>query len=636
MNHPRRSIAVGLGILIGLWLLSTSASASPREPNFEYISPRPGARLVSPQTTIAVRPGDLLGETGLASGLFAVRGSASGQHRGAVVLADDRRTVIFRPERAFAPGESVQVTLRPGPRTAAGARLGGLSFEFTISATPPLPAALVAQIDALYEAPTPRPAGWPTDSTDLAAQPGGRWADYVTLPSDIPGITVTVPASGTAEGLLFLTACSWPDTSVVAPYALIVDDSGELVFYRRQAPGVHMFDFKKQPNGLITYFDRGSSVVHALDNSYTEATTYQAGNGYRTNPHDFQVLPDGRQHYLIYDPQQIDMSQIAPGGLVTATVVGLIVQEQDPSRNVVFEWRSWDHFAITDTVVSLTDPLIDYVHGNAVAEDLDGHLLISSRHLNEVTKINRQTGQVIWRWGGKRSQISTVNDSRPFSHLHDIRVLPNGHYTLFDNGNLLTPEYSRALEYTLDPVARTAAVVWEYRDTPDQYGYGMGSMQRLPNGHSLIGWGTTHPTMVEVTPQGAKTVELALSPLHYSYRAFRFPWRGEPAWPPQAAVRTVGETTTLHVSWNGATEIASYEVYAGRSPAASTLIATANRAGFETSVDISAALSQFCYFRTMPLNRQGQATRFSNVVRVNGPACPPVYLPLLLRQTGAS
>jgi hypothetical protein len=141
----------------------------------------------------------------------------------------------------------------------------------------------------------------------------------------------------------------------------------------------------------------------------------------------------------------------------------------------VFQWRSWDHFSILDGSVSgyvnLDSSLIDYVHGNAIELDMDGNLLLSSRHMNEITKIDRQTGEIIWRLGlnALNNQFTFVNDTRGFSHQHDIRRLANGNITLFDNGNFLVPEYSRAVEYALDEQAMTATLVWEYRNDPDAF-----------------------------------------------------------------------------------------------------------------------------------------------------------------------
>ena len=201
---------------------------------------------------------------------------------------------------------------------------------------------------------------------------------------------------------------------------------------------------------------------------------------------------------------------------------GLIIQEIDENKNVVFQWRSWDHFNIVDAIYeNLTAPTVDYVHGNAIEYDNDGNIMISSRHLNEITKINRSTGDIIWRIGGVNNEFTFVNDTIPFHYQHHIRRIENGNVTLFDNGNFRTPSFSRAVEYTLDEVNKTATLVWQYRNTPDTYGAFMGSVQRLRNGNTLIGWGGTSPMLTEVTPSGTKALEISLPPGVFSYRAYR-------------------------------------------------------------------------------------------------------------------
>jgi hypothetical protein len=57
---------------------------------------------------------------------------------------------------------------------------------------------------------------------------------------------------------------------------------------------------------------------------------------------------------------------------------------------------------------------VDWTHSNAVEFDYNGHLLLSSRPLNEITKINRQTGNVMWRFGGKYNNFTFIGDTVPF------------------------------------------------------------------------------------------------------------------------------------------------------------------------------------------------------------------------------
>ncbi|HKB85273.1 MAG TPA: aryl-sulfate sulfotransferase, partial [Ignavibacteriaceae bacterium] len=219
------------------------------------------------------------------------------------------------------------------------------------------------------------------------------------------------------------------------------------------------------------------------------------------------------------------------GGNHHAIVTGLILQEQDNSNNVVFQWRSWDHFKITDAAedIILTDSLIDYVHGNAIEVDYDGNLLISSRHMDEITKIDRTTGDIIWRWGGihcKNNEFTFVNDPSGFSHQHCIRRLTNGNYTIFDNGNLHSPQYSRATEYQLDEENRIATLVWENRNIPLTYSGAMGSVQRLANHNTIIGWGTNNapPGIKEVGVDGSLQLSFTFSDTTFCYRAFKHDW----------------------------------------------------------------------------------------------------------------
>ena len=50
--------------------------------------------------------------------------------------------------------------------------------------------------------------------------------------------------------------------------------------------------------------------------------------------------------------------------------------------------------------------LYDYFHINSVKLDTDGNLLVSSRHTWTVYKVNRTTGAIIWRLGGKKSDFA--------------------------------------------------------------------------------------------------------------------------------------------------------------------------------------------------------------------------------------
>ncbi len=187
-------------------------------------------------------------------------------------------------------------------------------------------------------------------------------------------------------------------------------------------------------------------------------------------------------------------------------------------------WNTFEHLEVTEggADIDLQAADLNPWHGNAIDIDHDGHLLVSFRNSDQIVKVNAQTGEIIWRLGGKKSSFTFVNDPfNGFSHQHGIRRLANGNVILFDNGNLHSPPTSRAVEYHLDEPAKTATLVWEYRHEPSLYSFALGFAQRLSNGNTLICFGTAQ-RIIEVDPAGMKVWDLKIDePNRFVYRAFR-------------------------------------------------------------------------------------------------------------------
>jgi len=73
-----------------------------------------------------------------------------------------------------------------------------------------------------------------------------------------------------------------------------------------------------------------------------------------------------------------------------------------------------------------------------------------------------------------------------------------------------------------------------------------------------------------------------------SYRGYKFEWTGTPTYPPSVAVEGSGSTVTVYASWNGATEVARWQVVGGPSPQELRPLRTAARSGFETAIQVPA------------------------------------------------
>ncbi|MFO7169503.1 MAG: arylsulfotransferase family protein [Chloroflexota bacterium] len=621
-------------LLVGLALLVQLPTAIPSA-QLSYVSPRHNSRAVSPSTTIAVRHGDPLDPSSLRAELFTVRGELSGAHSGQVSLAEDGATAIWKSETPFTPGEAVEVRLAAGLRTANGAVLADHRWSFEV-AQPLSPAARASWAAFLAEergAPSTTP-----DSKDMQAAAG-----YITVPGseNIPAFNITTPAQGTAEGFLFIATYNIP----LPRYLLILRDTGEPVYVKPIEGGLTLGDFKAHTVGgrrLLSYhvggfnpIDGNTSAFTVLDERYQVVDVWTPGNGYRADIHDFLLLDNGNAIMLIYHPTPFDLSPY--GGPADGAVVDVIVQELDPARNVIFEWHSLDHIPLTDTYTSLDQELVDYFHANAIEVDSDGNLLVSARNTSEIIKIDRSTGEVLWRLGGKANQFTFTNDDG-FIFQHDIRRQPGGTITLFDNGteldngNLHARPYSRAVEYELDEVNKTITRVWEYRNTPDTFGRATGNVQRLPNGNTLIGWGTAS-LVTEVLPDGTKAFEMELGSA-FSYRVFRFPWEGMPAEPPALALSedSAAGDVTFAMSWNGFTGSGSYRIRGGRTPIEQPPIVTVDRQGFETQTTAEVP-DDVCFFSVEVLDTEGEVLGTSDVVRRTSAACASAsvtFVPVVL------
>jgi hypothetical protein len=180
--------------------------------------------------------------------------------------------------------------------------------------------------------------------------------------------------------------------------------------------------------------------------------------------------------------------------------------------------------------------------------------------MDEITKINRQTGEIIWRLGGKRNQFEFINDPDGFNYQHDVRRLANGHITIFDNGNYHTPPYSRAIEYQLDEGLLKAEKVFEFRHNPDIHSGKLGNVQGLSTGNTIIGWGLHKTAVTEIRPDGTTVFELDFTDNVYSYRAFRFPWSGT-ARVPTLWADTSGTDPVLNFTHFGVSDVIKFYIY---------------------------------------------------------------------------
>jgi len=478
----------------------------------QYISPKPGSKFIMPENNIAFRNGQPFDPKSLSSSLLEVKNAAGNKIEGKLKLSTDQKTLIYKPYAPFPLDEIIHVELKNGLKTISDLNIQTVQFEFTITNK------IVQPPERFYQECIKQ------DTIKLSGKVKNTKNSENNLPDGFPNININISNNPSIEEYYFFAP--WTYNFSTNPFLIISDAYGTPIYYRKADATVR--DLKVQHNGKLSfamYDQQFKSVI--MDSAFRFVDYYQIGNGYtQTDPHDFQLLDNGHAFVLGVDWQQYAMDTVVPGGNPNALVCGFIVQEQDIDKNVIFQWRSWDHFLITDAgpQIDLTEYLVDYVHGNAVEVESDTSILISSRSLDEITKIHRNTGEIIWRFGGKKNQFNVQNDTLGFTMQHDCRRLQNDHITLFDNGAMSPePKFSSALEYELDEINLDAVLIRRLRNDPDIYGNAMGNAQWKNDQSVIVGWGNGVPGITEFSPEGEVNMEIEFQGV--SYRAFRFPWK---------------------------------------------------------------------------------------------------------------
>lgn len=237
---------------------------------------------------------------------------------------------------------------------------------------------------------------------------------------------------------------------------------------------------------------------------------------------------------------------------------------------------------------------------NSIDKTPEGDFLISMRHADAVYKLSKDDGHVIWRMGGPKNDFD-MGDLK-FSRQHNIRHRGQNEthtfLSILDNAEApdacaKTHDFPRGLLLAVQEEEKTVAVEAHY-DHP--YGPGgstnkRGNYQVLPNGNVFMAW-SKEAMHSEHSPNGTVLMEANLL-THWlgTYRSYKFPWVGKPSYPPDVASTSLGDdsengtSTVVHVSWNGATEVAAWTVFRS-TPDGDVLepIVSHARAGFETAL----------------------------------------------------
>ncbi|KAF3385133.1 hypothetical protein F1880_001805 [Penicillium rolfsii] len=333
-----------------------------------------------------------------------------------------------------------------------------------------------------------------------------------------------------------------------------------------------------------------------------------------------------------------------------------IIQELELGTNkILFNWRALDHINPMDSYEQQGRGW-DAYHMNSIEKTQAGNYLVSMRHIHSIFLIDGDTGEIIWTLGGNQNDfvelppLEGTESSQPVLSMrwqHHARFVPGTNetqMTLFDNHVKQTSHgecdtnCSRGLHIAIDDTVSppTVRLLQEFRHPSKLQAQSQGSVQVIspsPSdlGNVFVGWGRC-PTFTEHTSTGETVMDVQFSPWHSlevpdaldNYRAYKMDWKATPWWDPAIAARKnwKGELV-IYVSWNGATEVASWVI---RGAAGNLrvnkgeIVASSRRTGFETKLTIGETVWQYLWAEA--IDHEGNVLRSSEIVDLDAAELP--------------
>jgi hypothetical protein len=483
----------------------------------------------------------------------------------------------------------------------------------------------------------------------VALVPGVALAGAVAQPP-VPVSITTVAGQTPAPGYFFVDPYQLVNTPVNGPE--IVDNQGRVVWYHALPKGTGASNFQVQTyegQKVLTFWEgttgnpafgaigsigigQGEDVV--MNAHYKIIATFKGVQGLEPDAHEFTLTPNGDALISAYsrvDNQQFELKypNLVTLGYGNENVVdshALVVDLK--TGKVLVNWDALDHVPLSASNTIPQNPW-DYFHINSISLDPAGNLLIDSRNTFAMYDVNPQTGAINWQLGGRGSSFSE-GPGVAFAWQHDPRFVSPTEISVFDDGDgypeIPSAHHSRAEWINLDMTTMTATLAKQIAKPAGQAdAWSQGSVQDLPNGGSVVGWGSAG-TFTEYSPSGALVLtgrlpsgpDVTVGPFTVpntwnSYRTYLEPWVGSPNTRPALAVTAAGPAKwTVAAAWNGDTQVTRWRLLAGASASKLTAVETVAWSGLST--DLSLAGARYRYVKVEALSADGVLTNGSSAV----------------------
>ncbi|KAK2125615.1 ASST-domain-containing protein [Fusarium oxysporum II5] len=480
-----------------------------------------------------------------------------------------------------------------------------------------------------------------------------------------------------AKGYVFITPqSSGAERGLVQAASFIMKQNAEMIYAHDEAPydsegfrvqTVHNEQYltlwrgaRKMSHGfgevIVMNSEYEKTVIH-LDAIITNMYGQKFLSG--LDFHEQELTTRGTILVTAYNTTMYNLTQM--GGSEHGFVTDSLFFEIDiETQEILFSWSALDHFWPEDSMLPLISSSgyggpknpYDFFHLSSIQAVNHDSFLISSRNFWSVYLISRSNGRILWELrgntkGGDFGALPHHGRFRWQNHVRAHNVTSREMIlSMFDNHN--SPEdmgktYSRGLllKLKLPPNPEEKPEILRIlspdraKISPEYGSYQLG----LSNGNQFMSWGAGG-VVHEYGPGDGHDLRwqarFGYDESITSYRAFKDVWTGTPSkWTPALVVEKREDTVLGFVSWNGATDIDSYNIYLAEPGTALKPLGKANVLGFETGFDLGVKGNETNCIMVAAV-RKGQEIRQSNVGCIEGKTFVSTFVDSTGKATGDS
>ncbi|KAF4453677.1 hypothetical protein F53441_3686 [Fusarium austroafricanum] len=480
-----------------------------------------------------------------------------------------------------------------------------------------------------------------------------------------------------AKGYVFITPqSSGEETGLVQAASYIIKQNAEMIYAHDEEPlaseGLRVQNILNEQ--FLTLWrgtrklSHGFGEVIIMNNQYEKTVIHLdsiISNMYgkkfagTLDFHEQELTTRGTILVTAYNTTMYNLTHM--GGSERGFVSDSIFFEIDiETQEVLFSWSALDHFWPEDSMLPLITksgyggPMnpYDFFHLSSIQAVNHDSFLISSRNFWSVYLVSRSNGRILWELrgntkGGNFGALPPHGRFRWQNHVRAHNVTSREMIlSMFDNHN--SPEdYGKTnsrgllLKLKLPPNVEEKPEVLRIlspdlaKQSPEDGSYQPG----LSNGNQFMSWGAGG-VVHEYGPDDGHDLRwqarFGYDESIRSYRAFKDVWKGTPMnWSPALVLEKREDSILGFVSWNGATDIEAYNVYAVEPGTALRPLGKAKAFGFETGFDLGAKFNETSCIMVAAV-RGGQEVRLSNEGCIQGRTFISTFVDSTGKATGDS